>query len=174
MAGLGLLLWLTALNVRAEESTLGKLPRVTVIHAARWSEGDPAREGAAEFMVLMEIARVRQQGSRCGLIAVGDRRGLFSEGAEEALRQAVLLGVPVVKLAHEGEVLAAPHGLFLDGRGLSEADAQQVLTRCLVRYGALGLAGASPSGRAAVKLRDQLQLFQTELSLAAGTRVATR
>lgn len=144
---------------------------VAVVHTAGWSQGDPAKEGAAEFVILLEIARLRQVHKEGGLVAVGDRRGLFNPGAEEALRQAVLQGLPVVKLARSGRVLPAPHGLFLDGGDLSVEEARQVLTRCLERYGALPVSAAA---KVTPELRAQLDLFQQELALAAGTRVALR
>jgi hypothetical protein len=145
-------------------------PQVAVIHTAAWSVGEPARDGASELMVLLAIARMHQAGDG-GLVAVGDRRGLFNPGAEEALRQAVLAGIPVVKLADNGRVLPAPHGLFLDGSGLSEADARAALARCLARYGGLPVMR---DGNVTAALRSQLKLFQNELTMAAGTRVAMR
>lgn len=141
-------------------------PVVAVLHSTAWSQGDQAREGAAEFVVLMEVARLKQTGARSGLVAVGDRRGLFSPGAEEALQHAVREGVPVVKLAAGGRVTPAPHGLFLDGGALPEDAASAVLARCLERYG--------PLPKAQPALRRRLQLFQDELTLAASTRLAAR
>jgi hypothetical protein len=153
----------------AEVPAAGRVEKVGLVRTAGWLQNDPAREGAAELVILMEIARLRQERSGAGLVAVGDRRGLFSAGAEEALRCAVLQGVPVVKLASNGRVLPAPHGLFLDGDGLSEEEARQVLARCLERHG--GLPAATP---ASPELRARLQMFQRELTLAAGTRIALR
>ena len=172
-AGLGFLL-LLAVECWAKEGGGPSPTNIRVVHAAPWSEGDPAREGAAELGVLVEIARLELQHSCGGLIAVGDRRGLFSAGAEEALRQAVLHGLPVVKLARAGEVLAAPHGLFINGGSLSEGEAQRVLVRCLAHFGALPGLKSPTDESAALKLHDQLLRFQTEFSLAAGTRLAAR
>lgn len=151
-------------------SAAATAPAVAVVHTAAWSAGEPAREGANELMVLLAIARVRQAGDG-GVVAVGDRRGLFNAGAEEALRQAVLAGIPVVKLAASGRVLAAPHGLFLDGGTLSEIEAGRALARCLAKYGGLP---AGRDGAATAELRAHLKLFQDELTMAAGTRVALR
>jgi hypothetical protein len=141
-------------------------PLVGVVHSARWSQGDETREGAAEFVVLLEVARLKQSGGRVGLVAVGDRRGLFSPGAEEALQHAVRQGMPVVKLAQGGRVTPAPHGLFLDGGPLTEDTATQVLARCLERYGPL------PKDDAA--LRKRLVTFQEQLTLASSSRLAAR
>jgi hypothetical protein len=153
----------------------GSPPSVAIVRATAWSQGDPAREGAAELVILLQIARLRQESAQGGLVAVGDRRGLFSAGAEEALRLAVLQGVPVVKLAGNGQVLPAPHGLFLDGGNLPEEDARQVLAGCLMRYGALpAVAGHGTENVGLAALRARLQLFQHDLTLAASTRVAVR
>lgn len=144
----------------------GTTPAVAVVRCAAWVPGDIAREGAAEMLVLLEIARVRHQSEQAGLVAVGDRRGVFPSGAEDALHQAVLRGVPVVKLARGGPVLAAPHGLFLDGGSLSEEEAARVLCRCLELYGKL--PAATP------QLRERLRQFQNEFTLAASARLAVR
>jgi hypothetical protein len=150
-------------------------PAVSVVRTAAWSAGDAAREGAIEMLVLMELARLRHESARVGLVAVGDRRGLFPAGAETALRDAVLQGVPVVKLAKGGRVLPAPHGLFLDGGTLSEEVVAQVLGRCLELYGTLpAVNGVGADGSVSPELGDRLRLFQNELTLAASTRLAVR
>ena len=174
-AGLGALLISAAVAADATEKSVRQDgPSVAVVHTSAWSQGDPAREGAAEMMVLLEVARLRQNSSKGGLVAVGDRRGLFTAGAEEALRHAVLQGMPVVKLASHGRVLPAPHGLFLDGGTLSEDEATQVLARCLDIYGSFPISVAAQNGALPGKLRDHLQRFQKEFNLAAATRVAAR
>ena len=148
-------------------------PGVAIIHTQGGAPGDAVREGAAEMLVLMQIARLQHEAGETGLVAVGDRRGLFPAGAEEALRVAVLHGVPVVKLATGGRVLPAPHGLFLDGGSLSEADAAAVLGRCLKRYGAWPVA-PKESGAVSSELHERLNLFQREFTLAASVRLAAR
>ena len=148
--------------------------RVQVIHAPAWSQGDAVREGAEEFMVLLEIARLAQEPARGGLVGVGDRRGLFGPGAEQAMRQATLHGVPVVKLAPNGRVLPAPHGLFLDGSGLTEQEACIVLARCLVAHGALPVVGDRAEEAQLAELRARLKRYQDEFTLAAVTRLAVR
>lgn len=143
-------------------------PQVVVLRDAGWSQGDMAREGAAEFMVLMQVARLQQAGPG-GLVAVGDRRGRFSGAAETALVAAVLRGIPVVKVVPPGGGVANPDGLFLDGGALSPEAAQEVLARCLAKYGTWP-AGAEATPR----MREQLQRFQNELTLARGQRLAVR
>ncbi len=150
-------------------------PGVAIVRTTTWSPGDVAREGATEMIVLLEIARLQRGSGQAGLVAVGDRRGVFPAGVEAALQAAVRCGVPVVKLASGGRVLPAPHGLFLDGGNLSEAEAAAVLGRCLRLYGALPAAG-SPGADGAVspELYERLGLFQHELTLAASPRLAVR
>lgn len=150
----------------SEARAAATAPAVAVVRVAARVPGDMAREGAAEMLVLLEIARVRHRSEQAGLVAVGDRRGVFPAGAEAALHQAVLRGVPVVKLARGGPVLPAPHGLFLDGGSLSEEEATRVLLRCLELYGKLPAA--------APQLRERLRQFQNEFTLAGSTRLAAR
>lgn len=152
----------------------GGVPPVQVIRAPAWSQGDAVREGAAEFVILMEIARQQKAPAKGGLIGVGDRRGLFAPGAEAALHRAVLQGVPVVKLAAGGRVLPAPHGLFLDGQGLPEQEAGAVLARCFEKHGALPAVGEAAPEREVGRLREKLRRYQDEFTLAAGTRLAVR
>ncbi|HWA28881.1 MAG TPA: hypothetical protein VG734_24735 [Lacunisphaera sp.] len=146
-------------------------PGVAVVRTVPWVQADATRDGAAEMLVLLEVARLRQLGNPAGVVAVGDRRGLFHTGAEEALRLAVMRGVPVVKLAHGGQVLPAPHGLFLDGGQLSEAEAATLLVRCRDRHGVLP---AATEGADLAELRARLQLYQSEFTLAASARLAAR
>ncbi len=168
-----LLLLPGAAVLRADNPLPTDVP-VQVIHAPAWSQGDAVREGAAEFMILMEIARLERLPVKGGLVGIGDRRGLFGPGAEAALHRAVLQGVPVVKLAAGGRVLAAPHGLFLDGRDLSEQEACTVLAHCLAKHGALPAVGETAAEAEVARLREQLRRYQDEFTLAAGTRLAVR
>lgn len=147
---------------------------VCLVHAPTWSQGDPVKEGAAEFMILIELARLGQQPGKGGLVGVGDRRGLFGPGAEQAMHQAALHGVPVVKLAAGGQVLPAPHGLFLDGSTLSEQEACSVLARCLEKYGSPPAVSTAAPEADLSRLRDHLRRFQDEFTLAASTRLAAR
>jgi len=150
------------------------VPQVQVVRAAGWSQGDPVREGAAEFMVLLEVARLTRDPAQSGLVGVGDRRGFFGSGAEQAMHRAVLRGVPVVKLAPRGRVMPAPHGLFIDGAGLSEDEACAVLARCVREHGALPVVGEGAADPALAALRSRLESYQQEFTLAAGTRLAAR
>lgn len=170
LIGLGLAL-LGAGALSAAESAS---PKVQVVRTTGWSQGDAVKDGAAEFVILLEVARLAQAPGRGGLVGVGDRRGLFAPGAEQAMQQAVLRGVPVVKLATAGTVLPAPHGLFLDGSGLTEQEACTVLTRCLEKHGSLPAVGASAADAELARLRAQLRRYQEDFTLAAGTRLAAR
>jgi hypothetical protein len=149
-------------------------PKVQIVRAPAWSQGDAVKEGAVEFLILIEVARLGREHGKGGLVGVGDRRGLFGPGAEQAMEQAVLRGVPVVKLAAGGQVLPAPHGLFLDGSGLSEQEACSVLARCLEKYGAPPPVGETTAEPELSRLRAHLQRYQDEFTLAAGTRLAVR
>lgn len=152
-------------------------PAIAVVRALpmEFVEADAAREGAAEFFVAMEIARVSAAPMKGGVVGVGNRRGRFSGESEEALRRAALRGVLVVKLAPGGAVEPAPHGLFLDGTGLSEEEACRVLAKCLQRFGPPPAAERERATKAELaKMREHLNACQQEFSMAAAARVAAK
>lgn len=165
---LGLAALLPAAAIAADQA------EVRVIRAPAWSQGDAVREGAGEFLVLMDIARLANHPARAGLVGVGDRRGLFGPGAEQAMHQVTMRGVPVVKLAPNGRVLPAPHGLFIDGSGLSEQEACALLERCIAAHGALPVVGERAEETQLAELRERLKIYQNEFTLAAVTRLAVR
>lgn len=170
-AALGLVaLWATEASALEQPAAA-----VAVVYTAISAPGDARREGAVEMLVWLEIARLQNQSSHAGLVAIGDRRGLFPAGAEDALHDAVLRGLPVVKLARGGRVLAAPHGLFLDGGILSEEEAVRVLRRCLELFGSLPAAASHGTGGSVPRdLRERLRQYQDEFTLAASARLAAR
>ena len=47
---------------------------VAIVRSPAWVPGATVREGAIEMLVLMELARLRQEAGSPGLVAVGDRR----------------------------------------------------------------------------------------------------
>lgn len=92
--GAGFFTLIAAIAGRAERPVArAPLPDFAAVRAVAWGQGDAAREGAGELSILLEAVRLRHEDPQGGLIAVGDRRGLFSTGAEEALRRAVLKGL---------------------------------------------------------------------------------
>jgi hypothetical protein len=97
--------------------------------------GDEVREGAGEFLVLLEGAKLQKAGARCGLIVVGNRRGVLQSGGERALRRLACSGMIVVRVAAGGEVTAIPDALHIDAGELTPEVAQQRLAEGLERYG---------------------------------------
>jgi hypothetical protein len=148
---------------------------VAVLRAAPWSPGDPAREGASELEVLCQVASLRKAHRAVGLIAVGDRHGLFTRGGENALRFVALQGVPVARLAPGGEVARDPDDLFLDGGRLTAAEAAAVLERCLNRHGSPPAAADPdrPTPRELAAIRNYLIPFRQALGLAAAPRLTS-
>ncbi len=147
---------------------------VGVIRNAPWSPGDVSREGAGEFSVLLQVAQLKQQGGQAGLLGVGAPRGVFAPGTERALRFAVLNGVAVVKLADRGDVAPCPDELFIDAGGLSEADAQRILTAALSAVGAPPRAAnpAHPTDKEVTAIRSHVRRLQQHFTLAGATLVA--
>jgi hypothetical protein len=149
---------------------------VAVLRAAAWSPGDAIRDGAIEFEVLMCAARLQHNHRSAGIVGVGDRHGLFVAGAERALRQLALRGIPVAKLARGGDVASDPDRLFLDATGLTEAEASNVLVHCLERHGTPPAATnpEQPTARELASIRAHLQPFRDALAVAAAPRLANR
>lgn len=157
-----LILALAALAVWTPAVVRAETSDIAVVRAAAWSPGDPVREGAGEFEVLLSVARVLRDHSEAAIVGVGDRHGLFSEGAERALRFVALKGVPVVTLAPGGDPVADPEGIFLDGGRLSVSQASAVLQRCLDHFGAPPRAAdpAHPTPRELAAVRAHLELYR--------------
>jgi hypothetical protein len=147
--------------------------QVAVLTAAPWSPSDTVREGAGELEVLCKVASLQKGHRAVGLIAVGDRNGLFNHGGEHALRFVALQGVPVARLAPGGEVALDPDGLFLDCGHLDEAEAAAVLRRCLDLHGAPPAAANPdcPTAGELAAIRHYLVPFRKALALA-GERAA--
>jgi len=148
---------------------------VAVLRAAPWSPGDPVREGAGEFEVLCQVASLQKAHRAVGLIAVGDRHGLFTHGAENALRFVALQGVPVARIAPGGEVAHDPDDLFLDCGHLTESEAAAVLERCLNRHGSPPIAANPdrPTPGELAAIRQYLVPFREALGLAGAPRLTS-
>ncbi|MCX6953332.1 MAG: hypothetical protein NTV51_14355 [Verrucomicrobia bacterium] len=149
---------------------------VAVLRTAAWSPGDTVREGAGEFEVFVCAASLRRDHPTAGLVGVGDRHGMFLQGAERALRLLALKGVPVAKIARGGDFAADPDEIFLNASGLSEADAASLLKKCLERHGAPP-AAANPARPTAVELaaiRAHLRPFRDAFAVASAPHLASR
>lgn len=141
---------------------------VAVLRAVPWSPGDGVREGAGEFEILLCAAKLQREHRAAGIVGVGNRHGMFVTSAEQALRHLALRGFPIVKLAHGGDVAADPDLLFLDARGLGEAEAAKVLARCLENHGAPPPASnpENPTPRELNDIRAHLAPYREAFALA--------
>jgi hypothetical protein len=151
-------------------------PAVAVLYGSAWSPGDAARDGAAEFEVLMCVAQVQHVSSVAGLVGVGYRRGSFPPSAEIALERVAHMGIPVVRLA-QNSPLPTHHGdAFIEAGSLSPADAKRLLAECLVRYGSLPVSAdpAKPTKKEALALQTKLALFQAQFDARNLSQVAMR
>ncbi len=167
--------WLGGLAVIiALTNPLAATPGVAVLRSAPWSPGDTVREGAGEFEVLVCAARLQKEHAVAGLVGIGDRHGLFLQGAERALRQLALSGIPVVRLATGGDLATDPDAIFLDATGLNSDAAAKLLQRCLERHGAppAVVNPAKPSQKELAAVRAHLAPFRDAFALAGAVRVA--
>lgn len=165
-----LLVFICASHAHATE------PAVAVLYGSAWSPGDAARDGAAEFEVLMCVAQVQHASSVAGLVSVGYRRGSFPPSAEIALERVAHMGIPVVRLA-QSSPLPTHHGdAFIEAGSLSPADAKRLLAECLVRYGSLPVAvdPAKPTKKEALALQSKLAFFQAQFDARNLSQVAMR
>lgn len=151
-------------------------PAVEVLRPSAWSPGDPEREGACEFEVLLVAARLVRSHRLAGLISVCDDRGTALPPAERALQRAAAMGVPVVRVGPVDAWVAHPAGVFVNAHGLSPEEASRLLRECLLTFGALPPARnpLAPSPAEVLALRAQVARYQQHFEAQAGVRVAAR
>ncbi|PTY07865.1 hypothetical protein DB347_06460 [Opitutaceae bacterium EW11] len=144
------------------------LPAIAVLRSTPWSPADPVRDGAREFEVLLTVASLLRQHALAGVVTVGNRNGRVLPEAEQALRRTSLMGVPVVKVAPNGQAPVDPENVFIEAGSLSEAEARQLLADCLLRFGNLPpCADASrPTESELAAIQDQIARYQTVFSAA--------
>lgn len=148
---------------------------VATLESAAWSPDDPERDGAGEFEVLLCTARLVRDHPLPGIVSIGNRHGALLGPTEDALRRSVFYGVPVVRVARNGQVSGQPDDLLLNGRELSAAEAQRILATCLVRFGALPPAAnpARPTAKERAAIERKLAVYQRTFDLqAAASRYA--
>jgi len=151
-------------------------PKVAVLYGAKWSPGDAARDGAAEFEVLMCAANVRQGNAPGGIVGVGPRHGAFCPSAEMVLERVAHMGVAVVRLAAAEPMPAHDGDAFVEAGTLSPAEAKRVLTECLARYGAPPAAAdpAHPTKQEQAAIEAKIALYQFQFDAQSAVRVAAR
>lgn len=147
---------------------------VGVIRNSPWSPGDESREGAGEFTVLLQVARLQRSGAPSGLLGVGAPHGVFAIGTERALRFAAFNGVAVVKLAARGDVALCPDEIFVDAGAITEAEAQRVLAEALAAHGAPPRAAnpAQPTARETAAIQSHVRKLQQHFAFARPTLLA--
>jgi hypothetical protein len=167
---------LSAAAAIALASPLAAAPGVAVLKSAPWSPGDTVREGAGEFEVLVSAAQLRRDHALAGVVGIGNRHGLFLQGAERALQHLALSGMPIVKLTTGGDLASDPSGLFIGAHGLRTEEARALLARCLERHGAPPAAAnpASPTAGELAAIRKHLRPFRDAFVLAGAPAVASR
>jgi hypothetical protein len=137
-------------------------PGVAVFYETPALPGDPARDGAAEFSVLLCVAQLRQHHPVAGLVCVGNHYTDLQFRTERTLGRVALMGVPVVKVAWQGHLPANPELIFVAARALTPAAAEGLLAECLTRYGAPPAARdpAHPTASELAALRAQVARYQ--------------
>lgn len=143
-------------------------PAVALLRDAAWSPDDPARDAAGEFEVMVGAARLVRNHALAGFVTVGNHFGALQPGTEAALQRTVLMGLPVVRSARDGDVRAAPGDLLISAGSLSAAEARRILSYCLINYGSLPPAAdpARPTLAETDSIRARLRLYQQAFDLA--------
>ncbi len=149
-------------------------PGVALLTSAAWSADDPSRDGASEFEVFLGTARLLQGHSLAGFVTVGNRYGALLPATEAALIRVVHMGLPVVRLARDGDVGRSADDLFIAAGALSANEAQRVLSTCLLELGTLPPAvdPTNPTTVEARAIRAKLELFQAAFDRASAPRLA--
>ncbi len=149
-------------------------PAVALLTSAAWSPHDPARDGASEFEVFLGTARLLQGHALAGFVTVGNRYGALLPATEAALVRVVHMGLPVVRLARDGDVGRSPDDWFISAGALSANEAQRVLSSCLLELGVLPPAAdpANPTAAETRALREKLVRFQQAFDRASAPLVA--
>lgn len=151
-------------------------PAVAVLYGSAWSPGDSARDGAAEFEVLLCAARVRQAAPLAGIVGVGARRGSFPPAAELALERVAHMGVPVVRLASNGTLSANDGDVFIEAGSLTPTDAKRLLSECLQRCGPLPAAidPTRPTKKEKAAIQAKLAEYQLQFDARNAGHLAMR
>ncbi|MDB6092711.1 MAG: hypothetical protein JWM32_273 [Verrucomicrobia bacterium] len=142
------------------------IPQVEAVDLSDWMTGTTGPNAkAAQRLVQDALARCVADSPLVGLVAESVQGGHFDQVEVEALNQAALQGVPVVKVfrgANAGFVYPDPGNLFIEGSNLNSSKARVLLMACLLRYGSLPipLDAKQPTPAELEKIRAQLALYQ--------------
>jgi len=163
-----------ALNVRDQRGQLNRelQPGIAILEADTWSPGDPARDGARSFKVLLTVAKLIRSNPLAGVIGIANRNGLLPPEAKQALTHSVLMGVPVVTVASQHPIRHDHDQLFIEAGSLSEVEARALLSQCMLRYGTFQPSAdpAHPSEAELSVLRGQVRQYQERFNAANSTK----
>ena len=170
------LVWFALATAGAIHGTPIPPAGVGVVRSVAWSPGDTVREGAGEFLVLLQAAKLKRISPATGLLAVGDHNGVLRAGGERALRRLATTGVVIVRLAPGGEVASIPDDIFVDAGPISEETAGHVLALGLKLFGPPPVAAEpdQPSARELEAIRLHLQNFQVLFAREQSAALAAR
>jgi hypothetical protein len=161
---------LVALTVRDSHGQLARdlQPGIAVLATDAWSPGDPTRDGARNFKVLLTVAKLIQSHPLVGVIGIANRNGLLPPEAKQALTRSVLMGVPVVTVASQNPIRHDHDQLFIEAGGMSEVEARTLLSQCMLRFGNLQPSAdpSHPSEAELSTLRRQVRQYQDSFNAA--------
>ena len=147
------------------------IPKVALLKGDVWYDDDGEPTASAEKGILATIDMLLEKYPLAGIVGEGlAPYSSMSASQDQALQQAVLNGLPVVKTARgdaRGLVRVNPDNLFIEGNNLTTTKARLLLTAAIMKFGPLPHAAdpqhPTPDELAAIKTRIGLyqQVFET-------------
>ncbi|HEY9011561.1 MAG TPA: hypothetical protein VIN06_11115, partial [Devosia sp.] len=147
------------------------IPKVGIVKGDNWYDDSGVPNPTGEKGIGGTIEMLVEKYPLAGIIAEGlAPYASLSQSQEKALERAVLLGLPVVKVARgdaSGLVRVNPNNLSIEGNNLTATKARLLLTAALMKLGPLPPAAdpaqPTPAELAAIKAKVALyqEIFQT-------------
>jgi hypothetical protein len=142
------------------------IPKVALLKGDVWYDDDGEPTAAAEKGILATIDMLLEKYPLAGIVGEGlAPYSSMSVSQDQALQQAALSGLPVVKTARgdaRGLVHVNPDNLFIEGNNLTTTKARLLLTAAIMKYGPLPHAAdpQHPRPDEIVAIKARIALYQ--------------
>jgi L-asparaginase len=140
------------------------IPQVSIVKSGRYLPESDGETPESEVDILARIERNLQISPLAGFVGEGAAPfGGLTRSMDAALEYAVFSGMPVVKVGRgnaEGMVPVTPGTVFIAGSNLTANKARLLLMACLLKFGALPVAGEPARPTRAERAATQRQVTQ--------------
>jgi hypothetical protein len=160
-----------AIKNAAGELLESAIPKVGIVKGDNWYDDSGVPNPVGEKGIVGTVEMLIEKYPLAGIIAEGlSPYASLSQSQEKALERAILLGLPVVKVARgdaSGLVRVNSNNLSIEGNNLTATKARLLLTAALMKLGPLPPAAdpaqPTPDELAAIKAKVALyqEIFQT-------------